>query len=408
MNIRSISIVLFAAVFILFCPIAGSDQAHDTTIRITGQTPGATPFISKLSLTASNTTVLKSIQFTIDPKPSSVTRPISATYANYYLIDRGFENPQTGEIVLPVYGLYDGYANTVTLTYRFFDGSSKQANITITTATFNDPCGYKNPTILQQRTSAPLSYDYFMVKGGCSNFSPAIIDSDGALRWVGTAGFSHNASTFFDNGVYIPHNGQLYRIELDGAFTAIADYHDQGVTYFHHNIDPGKVGLLLEVNTTSYYESTVLEVDAHSGSVLKTWNLANIISAAMRAGGDDPSQFVYPDPNDWFHNNSVAYNRADDSLIVSSRENFLICLDYDTGTIKWILGDPTKKWYQFPSLRRYALTLAPGSLAPVGQHAVSVTFDQNIMVFDNGLSSLFQRPPGANVSFQALVSISWI
>ena len=147
MNIRSISIVLFAAVFILFCPIAGSDQAHDTTIRITGQTPGATPFISKLSLTASNTTVLKSIQFTIDPKPSSVTRPISATYANYYLIDRGFENPQTGEIVLPVYGLYDGYANTVTLTYRFFDGSSKQANITIATATFNDPCGYKNPTI---------------------------------------------------------------------------------------------------------------------------------------------------------------------------------------------------------------------------------------------------------------------
>ena len=89
----------------------------------------------------------------------------------------------------------------------------------------------------------------------------------------------------------------------------------------------------------------------------------------MRAGGDDPSQFVYPAPNDWFHNNSVAYNRADDSLIVSSRENFLICLDYETGAIKWILGDPTKKWHQFPSLRRYALTLAPGSLPPIGQHA---------------------------------------
>jgi hypothetical protein len=103
---------------------------------------------------------------------------------------------------------------------------------------------------------------------------------------------------------------------------------------------------------------------------------------------------VYPAPNDWFHNNAVAYNRADDSVIVSSRENFLICLDYETGAIKWILGDPTKKWYQFPSLRRYALTLAPGSLAPVGQHAVSVTFDQNIMVFDNGLSSLFQMPSG--------------
>ena len=53
-------------------------------------------------------------------------------------------------------------------------------------------------------------------------------------------------------------------------------------------------------------------------------------------------------------------------MIVSSRENFLICLDYETRAIKWILGDPTKKWYQFPSLRRFALTLAPGSLHLLG------------------------------------------
>jgi hypothetical protein len=141
-----------------------------------------------------------------------------------------------------------------------------------------------------------------------------------------------------------------------------------------------------------------IEVDA-SGRVLKTWNLANIISSAMRAGGDDPGQFVHPSPTDWFHNNAVAYNRADDSLIVSSRENFLICIDYETGAIKWILGDPTKKWYQFPSLRRYALTLAPGSLPPIGQHAVSITFDQNILVLDNGENSWLQQPPGVQRSF---------
>ena len=141
-----------------------------------------------------------------------------------------------------------------------------------------------------------------------------------------------------------------------------------------------------------------IEVDA-SGNVLKVWKLGDIISAAMRAGGDDPSQFVYPAPTDWFHNNSVTYNRADDSLIVSSRENFLICLDYETRAIKWILGDPTKKWYRFPSLRRYALTLAPGSLPPIGQHAISVTFDQNILVFDNGQSSTFEQPAGERRSY---------
>ena len=395
------SVTVATGLFILFIPFAGSNQADDTTIRINGYTPGVTPFISNVSLTASDTTVLKEIQFKIVPKPGFASRPLSATYANYYLIDRGFENEQTGEITLPVYGLYDGYANTVTLTYRFMDGSSKQANITITTVSFNDPCGYKNPTFLQYRTSPSLSYDYIMVKGGCSNFVPAIVDTDGALRWVGTTGFVTNTSGFFDNGVYLPNGSQLYRIELDGTFISIGDYADIGVTYFHHNIDAGKVGVILEANTASYFESFVLEVDAHSGAVLKTWNLADIISAAMRAGGDDPNQFVYPAPNDWFHLNAVAYNRADDSLIVSSREDFLICLDYDTGAIKWILGDPTKKWYQFPSLRQYALTLTSGGLPPIGQHAISVTFDQNILVFDNGQNSIFQVPPGEQRSYSS-------
>src|SRR5437773_2649589 len=232
------SVTVATGLFILFIPFAGSNRADDTTIRINGYTPGVTPFISNMSLTASDTTVLKEIQFEVVPKPGSVTRPLSATYANYYLIDRGFEDPQTGEITLPVYGLYDGYANTVTLTYSFMDGSSKQANFTITTASFNDPCGYKNPTFLQHRTSAPLSYDYFMVKGGCSDFSPAIVDTDGALRWVGTSGFSSNTTGFFDNAAYLPHDRKLYRIDLDGTVTQIADYSDS-VTYFHHNIDPG-------------------------------------------------------------------------------------------------------------------------------------------------------------------------
>ena len=400
MKIVSIPVTIIGAALMLFSPLAESNQADDTNIKITGQTRGATPFISNLHLTASDTTVLKSIQFTIRPKPGSVARALSGTYANYYLIDRGFENLETGQIVLPVYGLYDGYSNLVTLTYRFLDGSSRQANITIGTATFNDACGYKNPTFLQHRTTTPLSYDYIMVKGACSDFSPAIVDTDGALRWVGTAGFSSNAAGFFDNAIYLAHGPSLYRIDLDGAVTEVGDYSSLGITFFHHNIDRGKVGIILDANTTSFSESVNIEVDA-SGRVLKRWDLAAIISSAMRAGGDDPGQFVYQTPNDWFHNNSVAYNRADNSIIISSRENFLICIDYDTSAIKWILGDPTKKWYQFQSLRRFAFTLAPGSLPPIGQHAVSVTFDQNILVFDNGQNSTFQEPAGMERAYSA-------
>src|SRR6266700_7849911 len=146
--------IIVGAVIMVFSHFAGATQADDTTITITDHTAGATPFISQLTLTASDTTVLKSIQFTIDPKPGSVTRPLSGTYSHDYLVSRGFLQPPSEEIFLPVYGLYAGFTNTVSLTYSFLDGSSKQASTTVTTATFDDPCGYKNPTFLQHRTNS--------------------------------------------------------------------------------------------------------------------------------------------------------------------------------------------------------------------------------------------------------------
>ncbi len=390
-------LVLFTLVATLtfFSRDAFATQADDTSITITGHISGPTPFISQLTLTASDTSVIKSIQFTVTPKTGSVTRPLSGTYAHDYLVMRGYLVPPSTQIFLPVYGLYDGFTNTVTLIYSFLDGSSKTDSTTIATAAFADQgCGYQTPMVLQPRTaSTALSYDYMLVKGACSDSSPAIIDTDGALRWVGSAGIMNYSATFFDNAIYLGGAGGLYRIDLDGTVTFLATYSDLGITFIHHNIDRGKVGVILDVNTGPWLECVNIEVDA-SGKVIKTWNLAEIISAAMIAGGDDPSQFVFPSPDDWFHNNAVAYNRADDSLLISSRENFLICIDYETGAIKWILGDTTKKWHQFPSLAQYALALAPGSLPPIGQHAVSVTYDENVLVLDNGENSRFQFPQG--------------
>ena len=350
----------YLALTIITCLFTGrlacATQADDTTITITGQTPGVTPFISQLALTTSNSEVIKNIQFAITPKSGSVTRALSASYSHDYLVSQGDLLADSGEIFLPVYGLYDDYANTVTLTYIFLDGSSKQDTTTIQTALFSDPCGYKNPTKLLPRTNSPsLSYDFFMIRENCSVFAPTLMDSDGAVRWVGPAGDDPPfAAAFFDNAIYRSQGTSLYRIDLAGTVTFLHDYSDLGVTDFHHNIDRGKVGLIVEVNTTSQFEATDLEVDT-AGNVIKTWDLAKIISDAMEAGGDDPTQFVYPAPTDWFHNNATTYNRADDSVIISSRENFLICLDYETSAIKWILGDPTKKWYQFPSLKQYAV-----------------------------------------------------
>lgn len=398
-NMKPRSFLLVLILLGFSAGLAGATQADDTTITITGQTAGATPFISQLSLTASQTDVLRSIQFTIAPKTGSVTRPLSGTYSNAYLTERGDLNAITGEIFLPVYGLYANFTNSVTLTYRFNDGSSKQDSTTVATAAFTDPCGYDNPMVLQARTnSTALSYDYIMVKGACSTYSPAILDTDGAIRWVGPNLVQTYTSMFFDNAIYIANTG-LTRVDLDGTITPLISNTDLGVTYLHHNIDLGKTGIILDVDTTDELESVNIEVDA-TGKIIKEWHLAQIISDAMIAGGDDPSQFVFPSPDDWFHNNAVAYNRADDSLIVSSREDFVICLDYETGAIKWILGDTTKFWHTFPSLAKYALTVAPGGVPPIGQHAPSITYDQGLLLFDNGTGSIFFTDmPGENRKF---------
>ena len=373
-------------------------QADDVTITVTGKTAGATPFLSQVTLAVSDTSAVKSIQFTVASKPGSSVRPLSATYTSSYLAERG--DIGNGQIFLPVYGLYANYLNTVALNYVFNDGSSKQASTTISTDTFDDPCGYDSPTVLQARAEGnSLSYDYMVLKGACSDFSPAVLDTDGALRWVGTAALPSFDVAFFQNSFFVAHGSEIYRNDLDGTVTFLGDYgKSDGVIDFHHNVDLGKTGLIYEADTNDYYETIFMEIDV-DGTLLKTWNPADIISAAMTAGGDDPSKFVYPSPTDWFHNNAVAYNRADDSLIVSSREDFVIAFDYNTGTIKWILGDPTKAWYQFPSLKKYALSLAPGSLPPIGQHAVSVTYDQGLLLLDNGYNSFFQQPPGAFRSY---------
>lgn len=201
------SIILVAAALTLSSHLVHASQADDTIITITGQTAGATPFLSQLSLQLSDTTVIKRVQFTIAPTAGSVIRPLSGSYAHDYLVDQGYLQP-TGELFLPVYGLFAGYTNTVTLTYYFLDGSSKQDSAMITTATFDDQgCGYNTPTKLQPRTNdTTLSYDYIFDRSACGDFSPVIVDSDGVLRWVSplpTMSALFASSTFFDNAVYL-------------------------------------------------------------------------------------------------------------------------------------------------------------------------------------------------------------
>ncbi|HEY3664029.1 MAG TPA: aryl-sulfate sulfotransferase [Chthoniobacterales bacterium] len=361
--------------------------------------PGSTPFISFVQLSISDLANVRNAQFQIAPKTGSATRPVNVKYSHKYLQTRGYLNRRLGQLTVPVFGLYAGRDNAVTVTVGFRDGTSQVTNLTITTAAY-DGGTYSNPTVIQARLpGTTLSYDFILLKSYADPTTPIIIDSDAEVRWIGTANIGTQDAAFFDNAFYLGAGTSLYRTEFDGTTTELANYSSIGVTGFHHNIDPGKTGLILDVDTVDYTESVNLEVDK-DGVVLKTWNLADIVSAAMTAGGDNPKQFVKKSPIDWFHNNATAYRASDNSLIVSSRENFVLGIDYDSGAIKWILGDSTKKWYLFPSLRAFALTLGPDTLPPIGQHAVSMPGDQ-LLLFDDGAGSNYQMPPGETRDYSA-------
>lgn len=383
-------------------------QASTSDIGVIEQVPGISPFIKLLYLQGNSLSQVTGVEFTIAPKPGTVSKPVNVTYSVGALEERGYLSANQTDLEVPVFGLYAGYNNQVSMEFQFQDGSQQTLPVSVTTDNYVDPTGvYSAPTIVKQRAAgSALGFDFFFMKSAIG--SPVIVDTDAQIRWV-VPGIYNAMSTAYQNGEFVigdPATPTVYRLQLDGTVTqaplASATYIE-----FHHNIDPGKVGLLAEVNAESgaveNVETTVAEI-TDMGAVLNSWDLAQIISTYMLSQGDDASAFVRPGV-DWFHNNSSTYEASDNSLIVSSRENFVIKLDYPTGNIIWILGDPTKYWYTFPSLRAKALTLAPGGLYPIGQHAVSIISDGSLMLFNDGLGSQNEpagAPAGQNRAYSAV------
>src|SRR5205823_1297114 len=193
---------------------------------------------------------LAKVFYTIAPKAGTRSKPVAVSMDHAWLERRQAYSGADKRLVLPVFGLYANYRNTVSVSLTFSDGSRHDEQVTM---------------------DAPA----------------------------------------------------LYRVELDGALstTALAT---TTFTNFHHDLAAGKTGLLAEMdaieNGVANSEATLAELSA-TGQVLKQWNMAQIFRDTMLAQGDDPSNFVR-DGVDWFHMNSAIYSSADDSLIVSSREQF--------------------------------------------------------------------------------------
>ncbi|MBO9649297.1 MAG: aryl-sulfate sulfotransferase [Variovorax sp.] len=391
--------------------VAPSDGMPPPTVAAVR--PGVSPFIAFVDLQLSGTAAPTSVHYRIEAKPGTVSRPVDVSYAMAYLQRRGYAISGSSTVTVPVFGLYSNYANQVDVDVQTVDGQTHELSVEVDTAAYSDPNGiYDRPVVMKARAAGDsLGFDYFYMKSALG--SPVVVDTDGQMRWVAPTAMTSLSSLFIDGRFVIGDSTPLEtrRLELDGTASE-TPLGSTDIIDFHHNIDPGKVGLLAEVDTAlngvTNFESTLVEIDWNSATMLARWDLADILSRYMQSQGDDPTSFVRPGV-DWFHMNAATYDPSDDSLIVSSRENFIAKIDYASGSLIWILGDPTKYWHTFPSLAAKSLTLAAGGLYPIGQHAVSITHDGLVQVINDGLGSVNQpvgAPAGESRTYSAVSAYS--
>lgn len=374
--------------------------AITSDIAVLAQRPGPTAFISFLDLTGTNVSALVEISYTIAAKAGTASRPVSVTYTIESLRDRGRVSGST--VTLPVFGLYANLSNSVTVNLRFTDNSVKVAPAMIVTPDYAIASPFKTPSVTAMRgTSAALGFDFFLMKPNSVQAPATIIDSDGNIRWASTS-LVDQAVLFRANGIDIADSSKsaLNREELDGSTKTVTPSNPSFVQ-FHHELTQGKVGILAQPNLTGRLEDYLAELTP-DGVEIRSWDFASIFEKYMRSQGDDPALFVRRGV-DWFHVNSAIYDARDNSIIASSRENFIVKLDYDTGSIKWIFGDTTKYWHSFASLRAKALTLTGEGLAPIGQHSLSIAPDGELLMFNNGYASMNQ-PAGAAIGASRLYS----
>lgn len=404
MNIRFIPRLMAVLTLLLVVAGCGGGDASmalqsTQTLNVTGSDTGSTPFIAFVRLGGDGIDGVSGYRYSIEPRAGAVAAPVTVSYSRAALESRGYLATGRTTASLPVFGLYAGASNQVRLSLQFSDGSVRDIDLELTAPAYADPDGvYSQPTVLRKATSpAGVGFSYMYLKSAQSG--PVIVDIDGAVRWVGPAGLNAYSSAFEADGFVVgaQNAASFIRLRLDGQQAAAVTLDAPTFTAFHHNISPGKNGWLGEFDAIESgvrnIESIMAEFDA-AGRIVGSWDFAQIVADYMRSQGDDPSAFVRPGI-DWFHMNAAVYDPRDDSFVVSARESFVVKITR-SGQLLWVLGDPTKYWYSFPSLRAKALQVNAGGFYPIGQHAVSITRDGLLMLFDNGLPSSNQ-PAGAPV-----------
>jgi len=288
------------------------------------------PFVIQDPYTVSPLTAL-ALFSTEEPAEISLKVEGKDEYSHVTHTFPGFKT--THEIVIA--GLYPDYENTVVLTATTQDRKVTQNVLRITTDPL--PLSLTTMTLIE---SIPQKMARGFTLANQVDRCHFIYDNNADIRWFYTKK-SYVVFNRLANGNFIITFDTIY---MPGGYRYLQEINLLGKierTYWvpqgiHHDAIrlPNDNYLVTAQGDDYYVEDVLLEVDWQSGSIVNEINLKNSFQEDFYVNKDTNEKI-----QDWIHVNTIWYDDADRSIIISGRHLSIVCkLSYPDGEIKWILA----------------------------------------------------------------------
>lgn len=307
-------------------------------------------------------------------KDESVTITIKGKHNDD--ITRTFEKSK--DHIIPIYGLYGGYDNTVIV--KTESGSNKTLNIKIDKVCSDTVDKNGNVINVSEINDSSNSDGNFYFGTSSYTTSSIAYDNYGEVRWYLNLEYSRGITVLkngnlllssYSKGPNTLSSGGLVEVDMFGR-TIHEYYIDSGYHHDAFEMENGNLLILSSNNKSDTVFDTVLEID-QDAKIVNQYDIKSIFDEI------DPSIATIPS---WAWVNSVYFDNNTSSLIVSLRNlNSIVSIDANSKKINWILGD---KKYLSDSFNDYLLNgIGDNFVYPLGQHSINF-IDGNLSIFDNG------------------------
>lgn len=277
--------------------------------------------------------------------------------------------------ILPIYGLYGDYENTVLLETE--DGSKKELKIRIHTKA--DTGEVK---VLENKLGNSNGNFYFTTSS--LGVGTIAYDNYGEVRWWLNIGYSKGMTMLSNGNILLSsaNEGPDFTstsgvVELDMMGYVHKEFEIEGG--YHHDgleLENGNLIILTSKLGTDRVADHIVELDRKTGKIVKEWNLYDIVSKI-------DNNFINEPIITWGWINSIYYDKTSNNLLLSVRNrNSVVAIGYSDSAIKWILGEEK---YWSPKFRNYLIKgKGKDFIYPAGQHSVKITDDGKLSIFNNG------------------------